>query len=130
METWTSVVEKVVGSKLQPAYLTLTNAFPNHYTSSLLSDEELLLAKDPEWVTKEMAALVQAVKWIQQEQHTSRLRTELEPWLQAITESWTFWQEWQLKKDPKEAEEWLAKKKTHRIGRDLVTAHLEQIIKS
>lgn len=60
---------------------------------------------------KEMAALVQAVKWIQQEQHTSRLRTELEPWLQAITESWTFWQEWQLKKDPKEAEEWLAKKK-------------------
>ncbi|MDT6296954.1 protein O-GlcNAcase [Enterococcus faecium] len=130
LETWTSVVEKVVGSKLQPAYLTLTNAFPNHYTSSLLSDEELLLAKDPEWVTKEMAALVQAVKWIQQEQHTSRLRTELEPWLQAITESWTFWQEWQLKKDPKEAEEWLAKKKTHRIGRDLVTAHLEQIIKS
>lgn len=59
---------------------------------------------------KEMAALVQAVKWIQQEQHTSRLRTELEPWLQAITESWTFWQEWQLKKiQKKQKNGWLRK---------------------
>lgn len=62
---------------------------------------------------KEMAALVQAVKWIQQEQHTSRLRTELEPWLQAITESWTFWQEWQLKKiQKKQKNGWLRKKHT------------------
>lgn len=130
--TWQQVIKDNVDTELQAAFLTLTKAFPNHYTSTLISAEERLLLQDPSWVASEMKELMQTAETIlkSESKRIGELKKELLSWLETIIDSWNFWQSWLVSEEkPADGKTWLSKKQPHRIGRDLVRAHLEYYLK-